>query len=357
MAGPPTELRVALVGFGLGGSAFHAPFIDFDPRLELRVIVTSDPERRAEAKRRYPDAEVVPAFDELLATMDGVDLVAVTTPNATHVGLAEAALRAGRHVVVDKPVAPTSAEVRRLASLAADVDRRLIPFQNRRWDGDFRTVVQLLEAGQLGTVHRFESRFERWQPEVPTSPVRGWKRDPVPGGATGVLYDLGTHLIDQAITAFGRPARVYAEITSRRPGAEVDDDVFVALEYSSGVLAHLWMSLVAADRGPRFRVLGARGAYVKYGMDVQEAALVAGGDPRRPGWGEEPPEAWGMVVTSEGREPQPTLAGAYQRFYAGVAACVLDGGPPPVEVADAVLTAEIIEAAQLSVSSHEVRQL
>jgi predicted dehydrogenase len=357
MAGPPATLRVALVGYGLGGSAFHAPFIDFEPRLELSAIVTSDPERRAEARRRYPDAQLIPTFDDLLATIDEVHLVVVTTPNATHVPLAEESLSARRHVVVDKPVAPTSGEVRRLASLAGEVDRRLIPFQNRRWDGDFRTVVQLLESGRLGPLHRFESRFERWQPEVPTSPVRSWRRDPSPGSATGVLYDLGPHLIDQAVAVFGRPRHVYAEIASRRPGADVDDDAFVALEYPDGLLAHLWMSLVAADRGPRFRLLGANGAYVKYGMDVQEAALMAGHGPRERGWGEEPPDAWGFVVTGHENVPQPTLTGAYQLFYAGVAACVLDGGRPPVDVADAVITAEIVEAAQRSAYGHTVCQL
>jgi predicted dehydrogenase len=243
-------------------------------------------------------------------------------------------------------VAPTPTEARRLVQLADEVERMFVPFHNRRWDGDFRTVSAILRSGRLGTVHRFESRYERWQPVVGPGAERSWKRDPSPGYATGILYDLGTHLIDQAVVAFGRPEAVYAEIDVRRTGASVDDDVFVALRYPGELRAHLWTSAVAADRGPRFRLLGSQGAYVKYGMDVQEAALIAGGRPTDPGWGDEPPEAWGTVTTDEGARPEPTLPGAYQLFYAGLAACLLDGASPPVASADAVLVAEIIEMAQ-----------
>jgi predicted dehydrogenase len=340
--------RVALVGYGLGGSVFHAPFIDAEPRLELTVVVTSNPQRRSAVRERYPSSGVVGSFDDLLAGITQIDVVVVSTPNRTHVPLAEAVLLQGRDVVVDKPVAPSAAEARHLAEVAADVGRLMVPFHNRRWDGDFLTVTALLRSGRLGTLHRLESRYERWQPEADSSPLRSWKRDPTPGHATGILYDLGTHLIDQAAVAFGRPDAVYAEIDVRRPAAEVDDDVFVALHYPGGPHVHLWASAVAAERGPRFRLLGSGGSYVKYGMDVQEAAVMAGGRPTDPGFGEEPSEAWGTVTTSVGHELEPTLPGAYQQFYAGLAACLIDGAHPPVEPADAVLTAEIIEAAQRS---------
>lgn len=224
----------------------------------------------------------------------------------------------------------------------------MVPFQNRRWDGDFLTVSALLRSGRLGTLYRLESRYERWQPVAGSGPLRSWKRDPTPGHATGILYDLGTHLIDQAVVTFGRPDAVYAEIDVRRPGAEVDDDVFLALDYPGGLRVHLWASAVAAERGPRFRLLGSRGSYVKYGMDVQEAALLAGGRPTDRGWGEEPPDAWGSVTTSGGRQLEPTVPGAYQQFYAGLAACLIDGAPAPVEAGDAVLTAQIVDAAQQS---------
>ncbi|HUI03937.1 MAG TPA: Gfo/Idh/MocA family oxidoreductase [Acidimicrobiales bacterium] len=346
--------RVALAGYGVGGSVFHAPFIDAEPRLELSAVVTSDPRRRSAVRDRYPDTVVMGSFDELLAGIDQVDVVVISTPNRTHVSMAQSVLAEGRDVVVDKPVAPSAAEVRRLARMAAEGGRLLVPFHNRRFDGDFLTVAALLGSGRLGTLHRFESRYERWLPEVGSGPQRSWKRDPTPGHATGILYDLGTHLIDQAALALGRPDAVYAEIDVRRPGAAVDDDVFVALHYPGGLRAHLWASAVAAERGPRFRLLGSAGSYVKYGMDVQEAALVGGGRPSDAGWGAEPSEAWGTLTTSGGRQLEPTVPGAYQQFYAGLAASLIEGAPPPVDAADAVVVAEIVEAARRSAGAGEV---
>ena len=349
--------RLALAGYGFGGSMFHAPFIDAEPRLELAVIVTSDPRRQSAVRERYPNTEVVSTFDDLLTRIDQVDLVVISTPNQTHVALAEAVLSAGRDVVVDKPMAPSSAEARRLANMAKEAGRLVVPFHNRRWDGDFRTIGALMGSERLGTLHRVESRYERWRPEAGSGPLRAWKRDPTPGHATGILYDLGTHLIDQAVVMFGRPEAVYAEIDVRRPGARVDDDVFVALHYPDGLRVHLWASAVAAELGARFRLLGSRGAYVKFGMDVQEAALQAGARPTDPDWGHEPPASWGSVTTNGGRGTEPTVPGAYQCFYAGLAASMIDGAPPPVEPADAVLVAEIIEAAQRSHSARAVTPL
>jgi predicted dehydrogenase len=346
--------RIALVGYGLGGSVFHAPFIDADSRLELAAVVTSDRQRQSAVRARYPKTAVMRSFDDLLDRIDEVDLVVLSTPNRTHVDLAEAVLSRGRDVVVDKPVAPSSAEARRLVDVAAKAGRLMVPFHNRRWDGDFRTVSAVLRSGRLGTPHRIESRYERWEPETDSGPLRAWKRDPTPGAATGILYDLGTHLIDQAVVLFGRPDAVYAEIDRRRTGAQVDDDVFVSLDFSGGLRVHLWASAVAAAPGPRFRLLGSRGSYVKFGMDVQEAALVAGGRPTDPGWGEEPPEAWGTVTTTAGEVTEPTLPGAYQHFYAGLAECLIDGTPPPVEPTDAVVVAEIIESAQRSAHARTV---
>jgi predicted dehydrogenase len=343
-----------LVGYGLGGSAFHAPFIAADPGMELAVVVTSSPERQSQVRARYPGTRVLPSFDQLLDSLDLVDLVVLSTPNVTHVALAEAVLARGRDVVVDKPVAPTAAQTRHLVGLARRSGRHLVPFQNRRWDGDFRTVRSLLQSEVLGTVHRFESRYERWQPEISAGSQRSWKRDPSPGHATGILYDLGSHLIDQVVALFGRPVVVYAEVAVRRDQAEVDDDVFVALDYPHGPRVHLWASALTADQGPRFRLLGQRGAYIKYGMDVQEAALIAGRRPTEPGWGEEPPDAWGTIITASGSRPQPTLPGAYQLFYTGLAACLLDGAPPPVDSGAAILSAEILEAAERSAADREV---
>lgn len=344
--------RVALIGYGLGGSTFHAPFIAADPRLDLSVVVTSDAGRQADVAGRYPGAAVLTSLDELPAVRSDVDLAVVTTPNATHAAITRACLDSGLDVVVDKPVAPSADETGELVAQAARSGRRLIPFHNRRWDGDFLTVSALVRSGQLGAVHRFESRFERWRPAVATGGPRAWKREAGPGLGTGMLHDLGTHVVDQAVCLLGRPVSVYAEVDVRRPGAEVDDDTFVALRYEGGLVAHLWVSAVAADLGPRFRILGSAGAYVKHGMDVQEAALGAGERPGGPSWGEEPPEAWGQLALGDPvtTRPEPTRRGAYQAFYAGVADCLLDGKPPPVDPGDAVTTAEIVDAAHRSAS-------
>jgi scyllo-inositol 2-dehydrogenase (NADP+) len=352
-----TTLRVALVGYGMGGSLFHAPFIAADPRLDLAVVVTANPGRRTAVLARYPDTSLVGTVQDLLARLDDIDLVVVSTPNSTHMAIAEAVLLRRRPMVVDKPVTATADGTRQLAALAESVGTTIIPFQNRRWDGDFRTVLALLRSGDLGTLDTFESRFERWQPQVSLARDRAWKNDPREGAGVGILFDLGAHVIDQAVMLFGRPEAVYAEVAVRRIGGHVDDDVFVALRYPHGPRVHLWMSAVAADRGPRFRLLGDASAYVKTGMDPQESVLSEGHSPAEPGWGEEPPTSWGHIVAGAERQAVPTLAGAYQLFYAGVASFLLDGTPPPVDIADAITTAEIIEAAYLSSRSEAVESL
>jgi predicted dehydrogenase len=349
--------RVALVGFGMGGALFHAPFINAEPRLDLAAVVTANPERRAAVATRYPGTGVVSDVDTLLDRLDDVDLVVVSTPNSTHAAVANAVLKRGRPVVVDKPVTPTSDETRALAALAAAHGTAVVPFQNRRWDGDFRTVVELVVSDALGPLHSFESRYERWQPRLSADPARAWKNDSELDAGTGILFDLGTHLIDQAVVLFGRPAAVWADLAIRRSGSRVDDDVFVDLRYPDGPRVHLWASAVAPHRGPRFRLLGGDAAYVKSGMDGQEARLIAGHTPHEPGWGEEPASSWGHLVTGNERRSVPTVAGAYGLFYSGVAAFLLDSAQPPVEIADAVATAEVIEAARASAASGTVAPL
>jgi predicted dehydrogenase len=341
----------------MGGSLFHAPFIAADPRLDLAAVVTADPDRRAAVLARYPDTELAGSVEDLLGRLDDIDLVVVSTPNATHLAIAEAVLSRRCPVVVDKPVAATADGARHLAELAATVGTTIIPFQNRRWDGDFRTVVALVESGELGSLHTFESRYERWQPQVSEAPGRAWKNDPHDGAGVGILFDLGSHLIDQAVVLFGRPAAVYADVAVRRVGSHVDDDVFVALRYPHGARVHLWMSAVAADQGPRFRLLGGDAAYVKTGMDRQESMLSEGHVPTEPGWGDEPPSSWGHIGSGSEWRAVPTLAGAYQLFYAGVASFLLDGAAPPVDIADSITTADIIEAAYLSSRSGTLESL
>lgn len=270
----------------------------------------------------------------------------VATPSSTHVPLALAALAAGQAVVVDKPFAPTAEEARRVVAEARRRGLFLSVYHQRRWDSDTVTLRRLIAEGALGDVLRFESRFERWRPV----PKGGWRESDAPGGAGGLLYDLGSHLVDQALHLFRPVARVYAELDRRRPGIAVDDDVFVALTHTSGVRSHLWASALAGQLGPRVRALGTRAAYVKLHADGQEAALLAGG---RPDWGVEPRARWGMLGVGDEASPVRSEPGAHQRYYAGVVASLRHGAPPPVDPDDAVAGLEIIAAAQRSAAGHE----
>lgn len=346
-------VRVGLIGYGLAGSVFHAPLIGSVAGMRLAAVVTGNAERGAQARREYPGVEVVPSAEELWERAGALNLVVVASPNRTHVALARAALAAGLPVVVDKPLAATAAEGEALVEEARRRGLLLSVFQNRRWDGDFLTVRRLLAEGALGKVFRFESRFQRWRP----APKPGWRERGDPAEAGGVLFDLGSHLIDQALVLFGPVESVYAEVDRRRPGVEVDDDAFVALNHASGVRSHLWMSATAAEHGARMRVLGSAAGYVKDGLDVQEAALKAGARPRPAGWGTEPAEHWGRVGAGDDWMPVPTEPGAYPAFYAGVARALRDGTPPPVDPADAVRGLRIIEAARLSAREGETVRL
>ncbi|GAA2662496.1 Gfo/Idh/MocA family oxidoreductase [Streptomyces lunalinharesii] len=350
--------RVGLIGYGLAGSVFHAPLIAATDGLLLDTVSTRSPERQAQARAEHPQVRTVATAEEVLdrAAAGALDLIVLASPNKTHVPLATAALEAGVAVVVDKPLAATAAEAEALAALA---DRRgllLSVFQNRRWDNDFRTVRQLVADGALGEVQRFESRFERWRPQ----PKGGWRESGDPVELGGLLYDLGSHLVDQALTLFGPAVSVYAESDVRRPGAQADDDTFFALTHAGGVRSHLWVSATTAQLGPRFRVLGSRAGYVKYGLDPQEAALRAGLRPGTEGdaWGVEPASRWGRLG-AEGQahaagaespgtpagQPVPSLPGAYPAYYAAVARALRDGGAPPVTATEAAATLRVLEAA------------
>jgi len=343
--------RVGIVGYGLAGRVFHAPLVAATPGLEVAAVVTADPGRAARARADHPGAEVVADVDALFGLADPVDLVVVATPNDAHVPLARRCVVAGVPVVVDKPLAATADEGRRLVEEAAGAGVLLTVFQNRRWDGDFLTVRHLVGEGRLGRVHRFESRFERWRPAVREG---SWRESPDPARAGGLLVDLGSHLIDQAVVLLGPVETVYAELDRRRPGAEVDDDAFVALTHAGGARSHLGVGALVARPGPRFRVLGDRAGYTRDGMDVQEAQLGGGLAPGDPGWGVGPTGDDGVLGAGDQAERVPTLPGAYERFYAGVAASLDGGGPPPVDPWDAVTTLEIIEAARRSAGTGTV---
>jgi predicted dehydrogenase len=327
-----SPLRAAIAGFGLAGEVFHAPLIDAVDGIEVASILTTNPERQAKVRASYPDARVVEDMDSLL---DGADVFVNAAPNRAHVTLSLEALERGIPVVVDKPMASSAAEGEQLVEAAGG---RLTVFQNRRFDGDFMTLRRAIESGELGTVTRLESRFERFRPEVD----EGWRElgDAAEGG--GLLLDLGAHLVDQARELFGQPLSVYAEIDRRRPGAQVEDDVFLALEHASGVRSHLWMSAIAPLHGPRFRVSGTKAGFASDGLDPQEDQLASGMRPGGPGYGE---------------GPAGILPGTYQRFYEGVVSWLRDGAPPPVDPEDSLACLRVLEAARRSAESRSVIEL
>lgn len=303
-------IRVALLGRGMAGTLFHAPLIRAVPELELVAIAGS-----ADAAA----AIAAPA----------TDLVVVATPNASHFPLAAAALEAGKHVVVDKPFALTLAEADSLIALAAAKRRMLTIFHNRRWDGDFLTVRALVESGRLGDILLFEAHWDRFR----LAPRPGWREEP--GEGSGLLWDLGPHLVDQALLLFGPPDGVAGDVAIQREAARADDYFQLSLRYGAMRASLSASSLVAAPR-PRFAVHGTGGSFVKHGLDPQEAALRRGESPRAPDFGREEAGRHGLLTGADGIvEPVPTLPGRYLHFYEAVAAAVGEGAPPPVDPADA----------------------
>jgi scyllo-inositol 2-dehydrogenase (NADP+) len=338
------DIRVALIGYGLGGRSFHAPMIMAAPGMKLTHVVSANADRASQARAEIPGVIIVDNANELWRRSDEIDLVVISTPNRTHVPLALAAVDTKLPLVVDKPLAATSADAQRVVTAAREAGVFLTVYQNRRYDGDFRTLRNLLAQNALGQVHRFESRFERWRP----APKPGWRESSAPEDAGGLLYDLGSHLIDQALALFGGVTSVYAEVRALRANVTVDDDVFLALTHANGVQSHLWTTMLAAEQGARLRVLGNRAMYVKWGMDPQEAALRDGAKPRSPGWGVESEAHWGTLITGDGSRAVQTERGDYTDFYVEAARAIREGGPPPVKPEDAIATLRVVEAAQQS---------
>ncbi|MGY1630473.1 Gfo/Idh/MocA family protein [Geodermatophilus sp. SYSU D01186] len=335
-------VRFGLVGYGFGGRYFHAPLLAAAPECDLLGVVTTSAERRAQVAGEHPGLRTFASLAELADA--GAEAVAVSTPADTHTALTEEALRLGLAVVCDKPFALDAEAARGSVRLAEELGLPLAPYQNRRWDSDFRTVRALVDAGRLGTVTRFESRFERFAPE-PGPPAAGG----------GTLLDFGSHLVDQALVLLGPVTGVYAEWRRRDSG--LDDDVFVALTHAGGARSHLWGSWSQGAPGDRFRVAGTEGAYVVGGpMDGQEGLLLAGQTPATLGdrWGAEPQERWGRLRRGDDAETVPTERGRWDTFYPAFAAAVRGQGPVPVDPRDAVATATVLDAARRSATDGAV---
>jgi predicted dehydrogenase len=343
-------LTVALLGYGLGGRVLHAPLIAA-AGFDLAAIVTGNAERAAQASADFPGARIVPSAEALWADPGELDLAVIVTANVAHVPNALAALDAGLAVVVDKPMAPDLEGARTMADAAERAGRPFSVYQNRRWDADYLTLRGLLDDGALGDVWRFESRWDRWRPE----PKPGaWRERGAPEEGGGTLLDLGPHLVDQALVAFGPAETVYAEVAARRAGVEADDDWFIALRHASGVLSHLGASQVAAQDGRRIRVLGSRGAWVKAGLDPQEAALREGVDPSAPGWGAEAETDLGRLVAGEEERVTPGVPGDMGAYYRELHAALRGEGPLPVTAAEGLAVMEVLDAARRSAASSSV---
>jgi scyllo-inositol 2-dehydrogenase (NADP+) len=341
---PP--ITVGLIGYGGAGATFHAPVIRALPELRLKSIVSS----RRQQIEKMPGVAAVSTVADLLADPE-IQLVVLASPTATHFEIALECLHAGKHLVIDKPITVTVAQAEEVMDLAHRQGCALSVFQSRRWDGDFLTVKRLIAEGALGTVYSFEAHYDRFRPKVQ---VR-WRESP--GEGAGILYDLGSHVIDQALHLFGMPRAITADAFPQRPGCETVDYFHLVLDYGR-LRAILHASVLTVEPGPHFSVHGDCGSYLKYGMDPQENALKAGGGPNDAGWGGEPPEVWGELVCADGsRRRVPTEPGCYEEFYRRMAAHLISGAPVPVDPADSRDGLKIIEAATRSATERRTVDL
>jgi predicted dehydrogenase len=346
-------VRVAVIGYGLSGRFFHAPLIAATEGLEVAWIVTSNPARRGEVTVEHPRAEVVPSAQELW-TGERPELVVVASPNDSHVLLALAAIERGIPVVVDKPLALNAADAEALVIRARDARVLLTVFHNRRWDSDQLTLRRLIAEDALGSVVRYESRFERWRPALDRAK---WRENVAPEAGGGVLLDLGSHLVDQALTLFGPATHVYAEVASRR-GAAADDDVVIALQHERGTISHLHASAVTPSVGPRLRVQGTTAGFLVSALDPQEAALRSGVRPDAvANWGKPDDYERGRLVAGERSVPVPPEPGDWPRFYALLRDALVNGGPPPVDPVDAVEVLRVLDAARLAARDQTIVSL
>jgi predicted dehydrogenase len=342
------SLNVALIGYGYAGKTFHAPVISHTPGLTLAAIMVRNPEQAA---ADWPQARLYDNIETLLAQQD-IDLVVIATPNDSHAPLARQALLAGKHVVVDKPFTTTLDQARQLTALAAQCGRLLSVFHNRRWDADFLTAAQLITSGRLGRIAHFESHMDRFRPQV----RQRWREQS--GAGSGLWYDLGPHLIDQALQLFGQPETIYADLAALRDGAVTDDYFHVLLGYpQQRVILHGGM--LVSGGSARYLIHGTAGSYIKYGVDPQEEALKRGQTPADSHWGQDDAEGriYSQADEATSHHPYPNLPGDYRQYYARVRAAIVDKAPNPVPPEDAIAVMRIIELAIASSSSGRVLPL
>ncbi|MAX33181.1 MAG: oxidoreductase [Halomonadaceae bacterium] len=330
------KFAVGVVGFGFASQTFHVPLIQATPNLELVAISSSDADK---VHASLPEMDVEAKPQALFSRAD-IDLVVIPTPNQSHFPLAKAALAAGKHVVVDKPFTVTLSEAKALRGLADESGRLLSVFHNRRWDSDYLTLKALLESGDLGRLVSLESRFDRFRPDVRDR----WREQAQPGG--GIWYDLGPHLLDQALELFGMPRRILLDLAVSRDGAQTDDDFVALLDYEERRVT-LKASALIAEPTPRFAAHGTQGSYLKYGLDPQEDRLKAGETPG-PAWGVDTNHGtlrtWDQASQALVAQEHPTQPGDYLAYYQGIADALAGQAENPVDAGSAIKVMMLLEA-------------
>ena len=343
-------LNTAIVGFGLSGQVFHTPFIHVHPGFNLHTIVTSG----TLAATKYPKAHISDTFNKLITNPE-IDLVIICSPNQLHFSQAKAAIEAGKHVIVEKPFTVNSTEAQSLIEVSQKSGKLVFPFHNRRWDSDLLTLKHIIDQGYLGKVVEYESRFDRFTPVISRA---AWRYHQNEGG--GTLFDLGIHLIDQAVSLFGKPDGVFARLFNQREGSVTDDSFDLKLIYPD-LNVTLKASVFVKEAGPRFQVHGTKGSFVKYGLDVQEAQLRKGKNPGSKGYGIEPAAQRGILNTEtfgkKFRGRYETLPGNYMAFFDNVYSAVTKGGVIAIKPEDALLNIRIIEAAKASNREQKIIEL
>jgi len=337
-----TKIQTGLASFGMSGMVFHAPFLTRHPGFKLTKIVERS---KNEIRKIYPDIESVRSFDDLLDD-DNIELIVVNTPDPTHFELAHKALNAGKHVIVEKPFTRTIEQGEKLINLADKYQRILSVFQNRRWDGDFLTVRKIVENNFLGRLVEFESNYMRYrnfiQPDT-------WKESAEQG--IGLIYNLGSHMIDQAVVLFGMPNAVWADVDSLRTGSEIDDYYHIKLIYPE-IKVTLKASYLVREETPRYTLHGTNGSFLKYGIDPQEEMLKQGGKPSSPDWGKEPENQWGILNTEINgvhiRGKVETIAGNYTAYYDNIYNVIRKRAELEVTPEQALNVLHVIDAAMES---------
>ncbi len=342
-----TPIKTALLSYGMSGEIFHAPLLAVDSNFSLTTVLQRSSDK---AKSRYPNIKIVRQLDEILKD-DSIELVVINTPNESHFAYATKALEADKHIIVEKPFTVTVQEADKLINLASKKKKVLTVFQNRRWDGDFMTVKKVLENKCVGKIAEFELHYDRYRNYIEANT---WKEEQGPG--TGILYNLGSHMLDQVMMLFGMPKEVDARVGIQRPNGRVEDFYDIRMQYD-GFYTIVKSSYLVREATPRYILHGTEGSFIKYGIDPQEQALKDGKVPGSPGWGLEGKELWGKLnATIDGLHfegPVETIPGNYSEFYSNVYNAIRNNAPLAVKPEESRDVIRLIEACY---ESHKLRK-